>query len=252
MSRKDKRRSNRRHRAWAVAAGFVLGGFAITVVLSTLCTRGVAWRQGPFRETHVASTGETVYVHPKTGLFIHSWRRPFGLDTRFPDVGDIESVYKAAPSKPFVGEVGSTGSVSTPEAWWPTPSPDVISWGVYRYRVGFPMPALRYHMHAWQPVSNAPQYKIKEAFEINNLPVIGSVYLPYRPVFPGFLVNWLVWTGAIWLAWRLARGCARWSRERKRRRRASRQECLACGYHIQELNQCPECGAITPPASSSA
>ncbi len=65
---------------------------------------------------------------------------------------------------------------------------------------------------------------------------------PLRPVWPGFLINTLLYAGAAWLllalpeGWRIARGRSVWQRRR-------RGLCPACGYDLSGLTACPECGA---------
>ena len=63
--------------------------------------------------------------------------------------------------------------------------------------------------------------------------------LPYRPVFPGAIVN-VVFYGtlllAIWVLTRRGFGAAR------RTIRRWRSRCPACGYAAGDLDRCPECG----------
>ncbi|MFI4896321.1 MAG: hypothetical protein ACIARR_00675 [Phycisphaerales bacterium JB059] len=65
--------------------------------------------------------------------------------------------------------------------------------------------------------------------------------IPVRPVWPGFLINTLVYAGACWLLLAAPGGAVRW-------RRARRGLCPACGYDLNGLPACPECG-VSPPSN---
>ena len=74
-----------------------------------------------------------------------------------------------------------------------------------------------------------------------------SVYTPkvtYHPL--GLIVNPLIYAMPIWLVLMLIRHLLI---VLKRRRRVARGVCLGCGYDIQELSECPECGLTVKVAS---
>ncbi len=66
------------------------------------------------------------------------------------------------------------------------------------------------------------------------------VYLPYRPIWLGFMADSLVW-GIPWLAVYLF---AWIGFTRRKRMRMKRGQCLACGYSLvgNTTGKCPECG----------
>jgi hypothetical protein len=72
---------------------------------------------------------------------------------------------------------------------------------------------------------------------------LGWRALPYRPVWIGFALDTIVYAAALWCLFLLLPG--RW----RRRRRAKRGWCIACGYDLRGHDHaaCPECGAPAPP-----
>lgn len=76
-----------------------------------------------------------------------------------------------------------------------------------------------------------------------------EMLFPYRPIWPGFLVNTALFSMS-WLFVLLVPGAVR----RARRRRAGR--CVACGYDRRGLADavapCPECGATPSPRPTPA
>jgi len=84
---------------------------------------------------------------------------------------------------------------------------------------------------------------------VNGLPIPGqpdpSRRLPLRPIWTPFLLAMLATAATLellWQAWRMP------GRVRTRRRRAQGR-CLACGYDLAGMEQCPECGS---PAANHA
>lgn len=63
-----------------------------------------------------------------------------------------------------------------------------------------------------------------------------TLYLPLRPVWPGFAVNAAFYAGVCWSLLATPGFVRRWSRRRRGR-------CAACGYDLSGLEACPECGA---------
>ena len=72
----------------------------------------------------------------------------------------------------------------------------------------------------------------------------GERLLPFLPIFPGFVLNTLVYAAPWWGLFLLARQIGRWRRRRRGR-------CMECGYDLRGLPTseatgpptCPECGA---------
>ena len=67
-------------------------------------------------------------------------------------------------------------------------------------------------------------------------------HLPVMPVWPGFVVNTLVFA-VVAVAAVVVPGVARASVRRRRGR------CIACGYDLSGLDTCPECGTAAPEAA---
>ncbi len=61
--------------------------------------------------------------------------------------------------------------------------------------------------------------------------------IPFRPIFPGVLYNTMIYSIPFATAALSLRG---W-RVRKAEQQVLRERCIACGYHIQSIDQCPEC-----------
>ncbi|MFK7883294.1 MAG: hypothetical protein AB8F26_03805 [Phycisphaerales bacterium] len=224
-------------------------GLALTVLIASLSGRFAWWTQGKFTRVIVESTGEIVFAESPRALFVHT-HRPFGLDIRLPSLGTVETAYKTAPGVPFTGELGGDAAIQFPEAWWPKPSPDVLNWGAYRYRVGFPMRAFQYHTHGWGAAGGTNRFETHGVIRLRSVPRIGHLYIPYRPIWIGLLMNWFMWTGVVWLVVRLTGDRVRLRRKRRADHRMARRECVSCGYQLNKLGTCPECGQVTPPASS--
>lgn len=225
-------------------------GLSMALVTPSLCYRWSAWSQGPFRPLFVESIGETVEYGARTALFVHRMPRPFGLDIPSPGLGTVESAFKRAPGAPAPGTLGAPGTLAEPMDWWPDPGPDATEWGVNRFRVGFPFPAFEFSQHGWQNTDGIRHSRSVGIVEFGRVPMFGWIAVPLRPVWPGLLLNWLAWTAFVWLLWRLVGDRVRMRRAKRRRDRIERGVCVACGYDLAGLGTCPECGAVTPPASS--
>ena len=66
--------------------------------------------------------------------------------------------------------------------------------------------------------------------------------IPIRPLWPGLMMNTIVYAVLAWTLW----SALRMPRAYRRRRRQKRNQCLACGYSragLAESAACPECGA---------
>ena len=125
---------------------------------------------------------------------------------------------------------------------------------------GLPMKCLAgscwwdYHQ---QPILRGTMWKVREwptrfvwaIPQVRNVDVFGTKYpytdiLPCRPIVMGFAVNTLFYATILWLllATLHPRGVVR------RRIRARRGQCPACGYPIGTSNVCTECGrAVSRP-----
>jgi len=70
--------------------------------------------------------------------------------------------------------------------------------------------------------------------------------MPLRPIWPGFAINTIFYAAVLWLPFATI-GVIR------RRRRADRGRCIACGYDLRGRGSsnklCPECGSTAPESS---
>lgn len=69
-------------------------------------------------------------------------------------------------------------------------------------------------------------------------------YLPCQPIWPGFIVNSLLYAAIAWVA------C--WAMTSRPRFRAWRGQCRRCGYPRGASSICSECGATVKPLVTSA
>ena len=87
-------------------------------------------------------------------------------------------------------------------------------------------------------------HPITDRFGLHNI-------LPLRPVWPGFVVNTLLFTMPAYLVLVIVGAGTAMLRRSRRRRRGM---CTACGYDLAGLNggRCPECGHAYSPATIAA
>lgn len=227
-------------------------GLVVVLVSTSLCVPRVSWQQQSFTPLIIESTGEIIEHHRPTALFITTMPRPFGLNIPSPRIGTVETAFKRAPAAPPSGESEEPRSIARPMPWWPKPQADVINWGAYRFSVGFPMPAFEFEQRAWQSTDGTRHFEYDGAVRLAGISGVGHPVILYRPILVGFLVNWLASTATLWIIVRIVRDRVRFHKERRQRRRIARGMCPACGYASADLERCPECGTVTPPASSSA
>jgi hypothetical protein len=60
--------------------------------------------------------------------------------------------------------------------------------------------------------------------------------LPLRPYWYGLVVDMAIFGAGAWLV-------LLWYSVRRAKKRKAKQRCVACGYTINKLEVCPECGA---------
>lgn len=244
--------SRRRARKTAACVTLPVCGLVVVLVSTSFCAGRLSWQQQSFTPLTVESTGEIIEYRVPSALFLATMPRPFGLNVTSPRIGTVETAFKRAPGAPPSGESEEPRAIAQPMTWWPKSGADVVKWGAYRFRVGFPMPAFEFDQRAWQAIDGSNHFEYDGVTRFAGFSPVGYPVILYRPVLIGFLVNWLASTAALWLIVRIVRDRLRFHKERRRKRRIDRGACAACGYLIAGLGRCPECGTITPPASSSA
>lgn len=131
-----------------------------------------------------------------------------------------------------------------PEALAAQPPPEQLSCQLYVYQWGWPMRSLEIQWPHAQPmlVSIWLFERPTEAGLRTGLPVPTSItrssertHIPLMPVWPGFVINSLVYAALAGSAV-FGPGVVR----RSARRRSGR--CVMCGYEVVGLARCPECG----------
>lgn len=138
--------------------------------------------------------------------------------------------------------------------WDTTKSETPPSVNLTRYRFGFPWRAMY-----WDDLSTGSSINIPAVFAYHQKMYqraglsrgIGVSFispgrrLPIVPVWPGLIADILFWS-VVWfipgVIWRTL--CAA--------RRKRRGLCLVCGYSIEDLEVCPECGSGVPEQSTQA
>lgn len=107
------------------------------------------------------------------------------------------------------------------------------------HETGFPFPAMTCSVHWNTQASNADIiYDVLDGVQLPRDADFNPRALPLRALWPGFLINVLIW-GTVWFA--LMHG---WSVLRAKLR-ARGDRCIHCGYSRQGLpagSRCPECG----------
>ena len=152
-------------------------------------------------------------------------------------------------------EVSNTG-IDFYEFTYNQPRPDGPADGIdipstivlTRYRIGWPWRALYWDsvftFHPGQfpnAQSHAKMMSDRAGFKYGlDIPLSSSwMRLPVMPVWNGLLLNVLLWSVLWSVPGPLLRGVRRY-------RRMRRGLCLACGYEVEDLEKCPECGTQCP------
>lgn len=142
-------------------------------------------------------------------------------------------------------------------AWRPRDAvPTIHQWFATEYRAGWPLRALRardarerayIQTAGGQLRTTGRAVHLVESTFIRGIPVPDFITdrittlndtIPLQPLLPGFLINTALYTLILFA---LVTSPARLRQWRRKRRHA----CLRCGYDIQALPRCPECGTTT-------
>jgi len=183
---------------------------------------------------------ESAYLTTPFGKSIRSW-----YYKHLPDFGTdhIEYIY----SEPDVAD-----------DWTPLSLDDSPPWmSITRYRFGWPMRAMYWDSVGWSPGGGSGYFqpfakKINSRAGLNDgfatprwWPTSDQNYrMPIKILWGGFLVNVILFA-SLWIVpgfvWRTGRT----------QRRRHRGLCVECGYALEDLDACPECGtAISSPVES--
>lgn len=125
---------------------------------------------------------------------------------------------------------------------WRVPGSTIVSVLLVDVLTGWPMPAwrnTRVFSDATGPVT------LDDPGTLSTPPLdkwlgVGS-FLPVIPLWPGALINTLVYAAAVWCVWT----GVPWVRAKRRGRRGA---CLSCGYDLRGRAAgapCPECGSAS-------
>ena len=146
------------------------------------------------------------------------------------------------------------GEIDLISAEAPTPDDNFVRTTFVR-RVGLPTPALRYRVDMFADENGETQLKYRGGFGISGKYVPGleswrTLSIPLMPVFPGFIVGVIFWglvgwgmeyvVRALLFVLKFVLGI---NRRKTRAERLANNQCVTCGYPLDDLERCPECGA---------
>ncbi len=130
------------------------------------------------------------------------------------------------------------------------------------YAIGFPYPCLYgrvdYHLSTQVKGNQGFYYDkkryvwsvpIPSLFKTSNgarIPLFDDAVLPLQPILTGTLLNTLFYTLFFWALWIPSRRFWRVLSNAKQKKRYARGECIRCGYPLEGLQRCPECGSARP------
>ena len=205
-------------RAWVVTC-FLAAGAIMNIAIAWTC----AIAQLP-------TLAEDGFYHNPRGEFplvVTSWRH-FGR----------EHISGVARSGTLLDREGHLVKPYRGRAWWPRDAVTETILPAYAVGAGWPMLTLS----AWRTTDAET---IWPGPNLNYIPVIHwgievtatdhNAILPLRPVWPGAIVNTMIYAAALWAFWAQAMV---WRRGRRRRRGL----CPRCAYEVEGAAICPECG----------
>lgn len=109
---------------------------------------------------------------------------------------------------------------------------------IFETAAGWPFIALKGEWHTIDDSAYGSESVWSMVF-INKHDLLSPTVLPLKPIFPGIILNAIIWGAVVWACWFLLRariiGTIRW-------RRTRRALCPSCGYDLGLLPTCPECG----------
>ncbi len=121
---------------------------------------------------------------------------------------------------------------------------------IYEVIAGFPFAAAHGEWRIAEDGTESYWYAVpyKPSTNLGSTPFYWfKIPLPLKPIFPGILINTIIWGAVAWACWFLLRariiGTIRWRRTRRAR-------CPSCGYDLGPLPTCPECGHTRAPETS--
>jgi len=122
---------------------------------------------------------------------------------------------------------------------------------IYEVIAGFPFPAAQGEWRIAEDGTESYWYATpyKPSTNLGSSPLYWfKIPLPLKPIFPGIILNTIIWGAVAWACWFLLRariiGTIRW-------RRTRRALCPSCGYDLGLLPTCPECGHTSTESHSA-
>jgi|GEM_PF-2374877 len=240
------RKHSGKNKVWRIIRAIV-AGVLITIGLSYLAASSQSlnsYTHDSQKDLPINPSGAPSYLGELTPPFESAYlTTPFGKSIRswyykhLPDFGTdhIEYIY----SEP-----------DAPSRWSPMSTEDTPEWmTIVRHRFGWPMRAMFWDSVGWSP-GGGREYVLPFAKKINSRAGLNDGFatprwwptsdqnyrMPIKILWGGFLVNVMLFA-ALWIVpgfvWRTGR-------TQRRRRRGL---CVECGYAVEDLGACPECGS---------